>query len=119
MGHKGFLYLALFLTVVIIIGSIIPLDNIANIEFKWSDKLIHVVAYFMLTSLWFLSFNLKINTKKLRLFITTLVFSFGIIIEVFQGTLTTLRQFDFLDIVANFVGIILAFLAFQYFYKRN
>lgn len=107
-----FLYLAIFLTVGIAFGSLISLNNLAIPTVLVSDKLIHLFSYFLLSLSWLLSFYRTVKSLTVKILIFSLILLYGIIIEVSQGVLTIDRQFDFFDILANLVGIILAFMLF-------
>ncbi|HIB36508.1 MAG TPA: teicoplanin resistance protein VanZ [Mesonia sp.] len=73
----------------------------------------HFVAYFGLTLLWYLYFfSRKLwRTVKLRslVVICLLIIAFGIFIEVLQNELTTYRTIDSLDVLANSIGVSIAF----------
>jgi len=91
---------ALLMVAVLTILSLQPVAKLPKVDV--SDKLLHFIAYFFLTS-WFVGF---IKTGKyLILGIVILVFSFAI--EVVQG-LSKYRQFEWLDLLANGVGIAVA-----------
>jgi len=83
-------------------------------EFNPTDKLLHGVAYFILTLLWLFYYVVKkseILKYKWRFFnISVLVIVFGMLIEVLQGTLTTYRQPDWADVLANSIGVFIAFI---------
>lgn len=71
----------------------------------------HGGAYFGLALLWML-FGLfyfaKINQIKSIIIISVASIAFGIFIEVLQGVLTSYRQFDLYDIIANTIGVVIA-----------
>ncbi|MBL7560135.1 VanZ family protein [Olleya sp. YSTF-M6] len=77
---------------------------------SYNDKLTHLIAYFLFTSVWFLFFyGFQKKTKKqalTRSFIFAIVF--GIIIEVLQKVLTEHRQADYKDLIANVIGALIA-----------
>ena len=76
-----------------------------------SDKILHGGAYFVLGLLWmfFAIFNYKEQKLLTRIFgISLASIAFGIFIEVLQDTLTSYRQLDFFDILANSAGVALA-----------
>ncbi|WP_054852634.1 VanZ family protein [Olleya sp. ITB9] len=77
---------------------------------SYNDKLTHLIAYFLFTSVWFLFFyGFQKKTKKQALtgsFIFAIVF--GIIIEVLQKVLTEHRQADYKDVIANVIGALIA-----------
>jgi VanZ family protein len=88
------------------------------IQLPHSDKMYHVVAYFLLGFTWLLSFPKSSQKKKLKYAIVILCIIYGIVIEVLQGTLTTYRAASLLDIIANTVGVIAAMMLFNKVYKK-
>ncbi|MBT8384103.1 MAG: VanZ family protein [Bacteroidia bacterium] len=80
----------------------IKLDN--------SDKIGHSLAYFMLSFSWFFALKKRFN----NILIIALLISYGIIIEVLQEVLTAYRQGDLTDVLANSIGVILAYLFYQF-----
>lgn len=86
------------------------------VKVKGGDKIGHFFAYFVLTILWglFLFFSKKQNRSlKQSLSITTILcILFGVIMELFQGLLTTYRDSDGYDIIANTSGTIFAIFIF-------
>ncbi|NJY64143.1 VanZ family protein [Salinimicrobium sp. CDJ15-81-2] len=76
-----------------------------------SDKLMHSGAYFGLGLLWMLfgifSFPEK-NLFRRIIIISVAAVAFGIFIEVLQDTLTTYRQLDLYDVLANTIGVLAA-----------
>ncbi len=107
-----FLYIAIGLTIAIIIGSLIPIKGHLVPGVSLSDKTIHGVAYFILTTCWLLTIKNKRGLIIASGVISVGILAYGILIEVLQGTVTLYREFDFLDILANFIGIIIAFAFF-------
>lgn len=85
--------------------SDIPQVSIANI-----DKLVHFAFHFVFVFLWYLYFstNEKSPNSNIKTFIVLASFSFGISIELAQGILTKTRNADFLDVLANSTGAIIA-----------
>jgi len=87
--------------------------------------MLHGFAYFILTLLWLFYYLMKksgIHNYKWKFFnISALVIVFGMLIEVLQGVLTSYRQPDWADILANSIGVLIAFLfciVFLNFLKR-
>ncbi|REE83300.1 VanZ like protein [Lutibacter oceani] len=78
-----------------------------------SDKTIHTIAYFLLTLSWLLTYKNKASKLKISILIIVLIFFYGIIIEVLQGIVTNYRQPEINDLIANLVGILLAFTIFK------
>jgi VanZ family protein len=91
------------LVIVVILGSLLPGPVIREITPPLSDKLEHFSAYFALT-IWFC--GLYPRVKYLRIAAALLLL--GIALDVIQGTMTTTRSFELLDITADAVGIAVA-----------
>lgn len=74
--------------------------------------MMHMGAYFGLTLLWLFYYCCKARTTNYIIFImiSVGVTAFGMLIEVLQGTLTTYREPDWLDMLANTIGVLGAFL---------
>ena len=87
-----------------------------NIKVANIDKLYHSFAYFTLTITWLLAFY-KRQEKKIVIVISCIIF--GIIIEILQTTLTVYRTGDYYDVIANSLGVLLALLIFNIFFKKN
>ena len=79
----------------------------------------HFFAYAALNLSWLIAFKEREKINKVKLLISILVLSYGIIIEVLQGIITNYRQADILDILANFIGIILSVVFFSLFLEKK
>lgn len=114
--HK-YLISAIAITVVIAVLSLVKLGSKQPVSFKNSDKVAHFIAYFVLTFFWLLaSFKLK-SIKKTHVALLCLLF--GIIIEVLQSEMTSYRSCEYLDMVANLVGVLVGLLIFNYLFKKR
>lgn len=125
MAVRIFLFTAVVYTLIIATLSLVPLGKISVGAFNPTDKMLHGVAYFILTLLWLFYYLMKkseIPDYKWGFFnISVLVIVFGMLIEVLQGALTSYRQPDWADILANSIGVLIAFLfcvVFLNFLKR-
>ena len=125
MAVRIFLLIAVVYTLIIATLSLIPLGRISLGGFNPTDKMLHGVAYFILTLLWLFYYLMKkseIRNYKWEFFnISALVIVFGMLIEVLQGALTSYRQPDWADILANSIGVLISFLfcvVFLNFLKR-
>ena len=117
--RKIFLLLALFLTVAIAYGSLVSLNSKPLPQVQFSDKLVHSVGYGVLALSWFFAFKHLIMRGVTLIWIGFPVFIYGIVIEVLQGALTAHRQADIYDMLANFVGILIAILFFNIFFREK
>lgn len=76
-----------------------------DIELKYIDKLGHFFSYFILMA-WFAQLY---KTSRSRLFYVMLFIFIGLILEVLQG-LGGIRFFEYSDMLANTLGIAIAWL---------
>lgn len=108
------IYIAIVVTVAIIYLSLAKLPK-TIISFRHIDKFYHSLAYFTLTLSWLLSFYKKPKSKYLIIILCIIL---GIVIEILQAYLTIYRTGDYLDILANTIGVFLAFFIFNLFFKK-
>ena len=71
---------------------------------EYDDKIFHIFAYGLLCGLWYVSLRQLRKTDPIAIAVV-LALIYGIILEVLQGQLTADRKLDFLDVVANTIGI--------------
>ena len=93
---------------IILVGSILPSSNVKQIEV--SDKLLHFVFYAIFSFFLFLlshKVTLCLDTViKKWTFVFTVGTIVGLSIEFIQFTLIPLRSGEWLDVLANSVGLI-------------
>lgn len=106
---KILLFAAVVYSISILILSLVKLQNVDIIKIENSDKIYHTTCYGLMTILWLAYFKLKFKTGSIKknLILAVAIITFGIIIEFLQLKLTTHRQFEWLDILANTIGVIL------------
>lgn len=107
--------IAIFVTASIAILSLIKVGP-QPIQINNLDKYEHLLAYFVLSTFWLLALK---RTKINKLIIVLCCVIYGIIIEVLQVTITSYRSGDVLDIIANTTGILIAYIIYVLFFKRN
>ena len=107
--------IAVLITIGIAIVSLIKIE-VQPIQINNLDKYEHAFAYFVLSFTWLLAFN---RSKINKLVIVVCCFFFGIIIEALQVTMTSYRSGEYLDIVANTTGILIAYITYFLFFKKN
>jgi VanZ family protein len=107
-----FFWIALCWTLVVAYFCLVPSSEIPSVTIPNLDKLVHSFFHFVFTILWFLFFKKQVkkrNQTKLLVGAVFFSFFFGVGIEVLQSRLTTTRNGDLFDVLANFSGAILAF----------
>jgi VanZ family protein len=112
------IYIAIFFTISITIGSLVKSDFIVVKSISVSDKIYHLIAYFLLMLSWLYVFCKKETLQKNVKYVILGCIIFGIIIEILQGIITSYRTASYLDIVANTIGVLLAVVIFHVFEKK-
>ena len=112
-------YPSLIWFLIILVGSILPSSNVEEIE-VW-DKLLHFIFYAIFSFFLFLlsdKLNLGLDSFiKKWTFVFTIGTIVGVGIEFIQYTLIPSRSGDWLDLLANSVGLI-TMLSSIYLLKR-
>jgi VanZ family protein len=93
------------LTLLAILGSLIPPRHIEQITFSLSDKLIHGTYYFLLTLGWLHIFTHHSLPKKI--YVVFALWSMGALLECLQAFLPIGRFMDPYDLLANTIGIMI------------
>ncbi|HSM62543.1 MAG TPA: VanZ family protein [Gillisia sp.] len=113
MAARIHLVIAVLYTLLIASLSLMQLGKISIGDFNPTDKMMHLGAYFILAFVWFFYYLFKNQDNKIEikgfLIISGIVILFGMLIEVLQGALTEYRDPDWADILANSIGVLLAF----------
>ena len=91
------------LIAIAIVGSLMPSQQIEQLTFSLSDKLIHGLYYATLTFFWLLSTKRITIQKHIQVGLS--VFFLGLTLEIMQDVLPIQRHMDVLDVFANSVGI--------------
>lgn len=112
------IYIAVFFTISITIGSLVKSDFIVVKSISVSDKIYHLIAYFLLMLSLLYVFCKKETFQKNVKYVILGCIIFGIIIEILQGVITSYRTASYLDIVANTIGVLLAVVIFHVFEKK-
>ncbi len=107
---RNAIIIAIALTIFITIASLASLRGLKTISINISnfDKIVHFTSYFLLTLSWFFATQHTIKKTTSKAILIGILISYGIIIEALQGGMTTHRQADFYDILANSIGVLLA-----------
>tara|TARA_Y100000385_G_scaffold92764_1_gene95801 strand:+ start:1117 stop:1497 length:381 start_codon:yes stop_codon:yes gene_type:complete len=112
-------YPSLIWVLIILVGSLLPSSNVQDIEI--SDKLVHFVFYAVFSFfLFLLSHNVILGLDTLIkkwIFVFTIGTLVGLSIECVQYTLIPSRSGEWLDILANSIGLITT-LSSTYLLKR-
>ena len=114
------LLIAIAITIFIAFLSIANLGKILpNKDLLISDKLNHAIAYFFMALSWFYAFQKKKLRSLKEMYIVILCILYGILMEFLQWGVTSYRTASYLDVLANSLGVLIAYLGFYFFQKKN
>ena len=117
LNPSFYLILALAYSALLAFVSLYSFKEIEVGAFEYSDKLGHLLAYFVFTLLWFLAFyKLSMQRAMPLAFLAALVF--GLAMELLQDTLSETRTADSYDVVANVFGALFALIVVLLLKKR-
>ena len=115
MSTKIYNNLAIIFIFTIILGSSIPSASIPNSYIFSSDKLLHIIEYFILG---FFLFNSLIKKTEYPGFLCFLLGGFfAIVDEIYQSTVFGRVPSSF-DVIADFIGLTLSILSNKIFTKK-
>lgn len=113
------IYIAVLVTILIAVLSLVKFQpKSMMMPIASSDKVSHSIAYYFLMLSWLYAFSKKEKFIRVIKYLISGCFIYGIIIEALQHMITSYRTASFLDILANFVGIVLAVLTFHFFERK-
>lgn len=122
------IYTILFISWVVLITllSLFSFSNtdLPSVKIPYIDKLVHFTFYSVATLLGVLSLKEFFTVKRVKILIVwwlvVFLIAYGIIIEVLQSAITVTRSAEFLDFVANTIGVFVGlFVAKQLFLKER
>ncbi|MCK4561748.1 MAG: VanZ family protein [Flavobacteriaceae bacterium] len=106
--------LAIIATIIVGILSLTSVPKLdLGFKLKSSDKYLHVLTYFTLSSVWYFALRDKLLKNNFKILIILLLIFYGIILEILQGGLTNYRTADLFDVIANIFGVAAATLLFN------
>jgi len=109
------LLFAVGVTLAILYLSLMRVPKV-DVQIVHIDKWYHSLAYFVLTLSWLLTFYKKPEKKYVIIMLCIIL---GIIIEGLQHALTMYRTADYLDIIANTIGVLLALVTFNLIFRKK
>ena len=105
---KPLITLFILCTIIILFGTLYPVDARLP-ESVWEfDKLAHMLMFFIWTILYGLSLRFFQKGTPSLLLITVTSAAFGLMIEVLQYIIPAGRQAELFDFIADFIGTLLA-----------
>lgn len=113
------LWIAVFWTLFIVYFSFKTPSGIPNFDFLLADKLVHFGFYFGFVFLWYryMYFKNKVD-RNTKMILVIVAVSIGVLIELCQGYLTSNRQADVYDALANSIGCLFGITTASLLFKK-
>ena len=108
--------ISIVLTILITYLSLSSLKEF-NVKISLSDKLLHMLSYLGLTLSWLFAILKSHKSFKVKFQVGFALFIFGIVIEILQSNMPLNRHGDYLDVFANFLGILGGIITFNYLFR--
>ena len=117
MGNKYISKTAIFYLILLAFLSIIPVPDLGfqKIKFFANDKLIHFIMYSFLIIGW--GIRMK-NYNDIKYKIMCFAIFFGLFLEILQHLLPFGRYFDWVDFIANSIGVLFGTFILYYLKKK-
>lgn len=116
MLNRWALALLVIYAVALLVLSLISIGRVPSLNTSFDDKILHFGAYFIFTLLIYNYLEAR-NNKRTLLYAFFIAAGYGLLMEILQKLLTTVREFDIYDVIANGFGAVLA-IFFVSLYKK-
>ena len=117
LSERNFLILAILWTIGVTVASLASLKNMPAISIPGNDKTAHFVFYFVFFVLWYFGLKRFIKYNKFDVILVLITLFYGICMEFLQAQITSNRQADFYDVLANSLGTLSGFFTIWLYIK--
>ena len=109
--------LTVFWTGLVAYLCLVSSESLPSVDVTQFDKIGHFTFHFGITLVWFLFWKTTFRNENKYALLKAFLFSFffGVAIEIIQGLFTYTRQADFMDVLANTNGALVAILIIYMF----
>ena len=109
---------SILLTAIIVLISLIPASSMPHsrlFSISFFDKIVHFGMYGSLGLVALMERRCKLLCFPRELLLLFLVFALSTLMEVLQATVVATRSAEWLDLIANFFGLVGAWLSYSFF----
>ncbi len=112
--YKFSIVLALIIALLSLVpSSSMPQSSLFSINSL--DKIVHFSMYAFFGFVALLESRCKLDCQRYHTLLIFAIFSLSAIIEVLQATVVATRSAEWMDLFANFSGLLVGYLAFRFF----
>lgn len=112
--RKFTILLGIWVVVILTLSLISFKNDVQPVKIPYLDKIVHFVFYFVFTALFFLTLKKECRyvKKMFTIYLSSFFVAFllGVCIEWLQSSMTTTRAGDWLDVLFNMFGTVVAIL---------
>ena len=109
---------SILLAILIALLSLVPSSSFPDsslFSIKFLDKFIHFSMYTLFGFVALLESRCQIQCVRFHLLLIMIIFIMSTVIEVLQATVVATRSAEWLDLLANFFGLLAGYIAFRIF----
>ena len=109
---------SILLAILISLLSLVPSSSIPDsslFSIKFFDKFVHFSMYTCFGFVALLESRCQIHCVRFHLLLIMIVFIMSTVIEVLQATVVPTRSAEWFDLMANFLGLVAGYIAYQIF----
>ena len=109
---------SILLAILIALLSLVPSSSFPDsslFSIKFLDKFIHFSMYTLFGFVELLESRCQIQCVRFHLLLIMIIFIMSTVIEVLQATVVATRSAEWLDLLANFFGLLAGYIAFRIF----
>lgn len=109
---------SILLAILIVLISLIPSSSFPDsnlFSIRFLDKVVHFLLYAFFGFVALLESRCRIQCIRFHLILLSIIFMMSAVIEVLQATVVATRSAEWFDLLANFSGLIVGYVAFRIF----
>jgi VanZ family protein len=104
---------SILLAIVIALLSLVPGNNMPNVPINFMDKIVHFSMYAAFGFVSLLESRCRVQCIRYHTLLLISIFLLSAIIEVLQATVVATRSAEWLDLLANCIGLLSGYVAFR------
>ena len=113
MGDKIWVWLAITAQIMVTVALLWPAPDLPQTDVPMADKWAHFLVFSVLFYLWAQALSVKNQIRRLSVKLVIALIFYGTIIEVIQDSWSISRTGDFMDVLANTIGILMGLIVFN------
>ena len=113
LGDKIRVWLAITAQIMVTVALLWPAPDWPQTDVPMADKWAHFLVFSVLFYLWAQALSVKNQIRRLSVKLVIALIFYSTIIEVIQDSWSISRTGDFMDVLANTVGILMGLIVFN------